>query len=359
MAKNKLIICKACDGQIAANAKSCPHCGAKNKKPFYKKAWFWVLVVVILFATAGGEESGPETQPSEAPASTVQAASTTPQTPVETEAPEGDVQTEYRVGDQLSSNGLSIVYMASGEYISDNPYDQPAEGNRYIFLRFAFENTSSSDRGVSLYDFECYADGYNAEMQYLGEDTLSATLSAGRSTWGNLYFEVPVDAQVIEIEYTENMFSDKKLVFLYEGDQDSGYILEANVTASENALAVGQVAESKQLKISYLNCYQDSSGNQYIVPKDGFRFITCEFEFENLSDADQFVSAYSFDCFADGISCESGYFRDDELSATLSSGRKARGTVTFEVPIDAQVIEVEYLSNFWTSNRVVFTANTQ
>jgi hypothetical protein len=31
------------------------------------------------------------------------------------------------------------------------------------------------------------------------------------------------------------------------------------------------------------------------------------------------------------------------------------GTVTFEVPINAEVIEVEFLSNYWTSNRVVFT----
>ena len=49
-------------------------------------------------------------------------------------------------------------------------------------------------------------------------------------------------------------------------------------------------------------------------------------------------------------------FRDDNLSATLSAGRKVKGTVTFEVPVDATVVEVEYLTNFWTSNRVVFDA---
>ena len=49
-------------------------------------------------------------------------------------------------------------------------------------------------------------------------------------------------------------------------------------------------------------------------------------------------------------------FRDDHLSATISAGRKVKGTVTFEVPVDATVVEVEYLTNFWTSNRVVFDA---
>ena len=49
-------------------------------------------------------------------------------------------------------------------------------------------------------------------------------------------------------------------------------------------------------------------------------------------------------------------FRDDNLSATISAGRKVKGTVTFEVPVDATVVEVEYLTSFWTSNRVVFDA---
>lgn len=56
MAKKKLINCKACDAEIAASAKTCPHCGAKNKKPIYKRAWFWILIVILLVAaTSGGE----------------------------------------------------------------------------------------------------------------------------------------------------------------------------------------------------------------------------------------------------------------------------------------------------------------
>lgn len=50
MAKgNKLIPCKHCGAEIAAKAKSCPHCGGKNKKPIFKKWWFW-LIMLILFA---------------------------------------------------------------------------------------------------------------------------------------------------------------------------------------------------------------------------------------------------------------------------------------------------------------------
>lgn len=354
MAKKNLVPCKACGAQIAANAKSCPHCGAKNKKPFYKKAGFWILVVIILLAVIGS--SGKKDAPSTAQATAVSQPQGAPTAETKSDAPAAQ-KTEYHVGDSLESGDVRITYMSSGEYTSSNQFMQPADGNHFIYLQLAFENVSEkNDTNVSAYNFECYADGYSAQMKYFGEEELSATLSAGRSTSGFLYFEVPKDAQEIEIEYTENMFLDKKITFLYEGEKDSGYELQTKNTATEGALEVGQTAESKQLKITYLSCYEDQSGNTFIVPKDGFRYVTCEFEFENLANSDQSISVFSFDCYADGVNCDAVFFRDDNISATLSSGRKAKGTATFEVPVSASVVEVEYLSNFWTSNRVVFNA---
>lgn len=45
--KPKMVICRSCNTSIAKNAKICPSCGAKNKKPFYKKWWFILLIVII------------------------------------------------------------------------------------------------------------------------------------------------------------------------------------------------------------------------------------------------------------------------------------------------------------------------
>jgi len=44
----KLINCKTCSNEIASKAKTCPHCGAKNKKPFYAKWWVWLIAVIVL-----------------------------------------------------------------------------------------------------------------------------------------------------------------------------------------------------------------------------------------------------------------------------------------------------------------------
>lgn len=48
-ATNKnLKICRACGKEMAKNAKACPHCGAKNKKPIFLRGWFIVVVVALV-----------------------------------------------------------------------------------------------------------------------------------------------------------------------------------------------------------------------------------------------------------------------------------------------------------------------
>lgn len=56
---SKMMKCKSCSKEIASSAKSCPGCGAKNKKPFYKRGWFIVIVFFIIVAalSGGGNDS--------------------------------------------------------------------------------------------------------------------------------------------------------------------------------------------------------------------------------------------------------------------------------------------------------------
>lgn len=58
MAKNpKMVICRNCKNPMSENAKICPSCGVKNSKPLYKKAWFIILVIIVvigMIASIGG-----------------------------------------------------------------------------------------------------------------------------------------------------------------------------------------------------------------------------------------------------------------------------------------------------------------
>ncbi len=57
----KMSTCKTCGKEIASSAKICPSCGAKNKKPFYTRWWFWLLIVIIALGAIGRGNEGSST----------------------------------------------------------------------------------------------------------------------------------------------------------------------------------------------------------------------------------------------------------------------------------------------------------
>lgn len=57
---SKMIKCKTCGVDIAKSAKSCPGCGAKNKKPFYTRWWFILIAIFIIIGALGGNKGSNE-----------------------------------------------------------------------------------------------------------------------------------------------------------------------------------------------------------------------------------------------------------------------------------------------------------
>ena len=338
----------------------------------------WMAICLILVAAAaffllalGSSSDSSETKEAEGSAQSTETkpdadtedtdADTKAPTETETEpaAPEGDLSAIH-VGDSVTASGLRLVYVASGVYESDNEFIQPKEGYQYIFMKIYAENVSDTTQHFSSMDFNCYADGYAMDTDYVTlDEDIAASLSPGRHTMGRVFFQVPVDAEQIEAEYELNYFTEKKAVFLYEGEQDSGFEAPADTEGSPDACHVGESVEAGKLTIDFLACYWDKSDNQFIQPKDGYRYVTLEFEVTNHDKSDTSVSYFSFDCYADGAACSGTYFRDDNLSATVSPGRKAKGTVTFEVPAEAQSIEVEYDASLWISHPVIFACEPE
>lgn len=52
--KTKMTVCSNCKTEMPANAKVCPSCGAKNRKPFYRKWWVILLAVIAVIAVISG-----------------------------------------------------------------------------------------------------------------------------------------------------------------------------------------------------------------------------------------------------------------------------------------------------------------
>ena len=141
--------------------------------------------------------------------------------------------------------------------------------------------------------------------------------------------------------------------------QDASTVQQQESSSAEehsNIFYPGEIAETKDLRITFLSTGVYVSDNQFLQPKDGYEYREFEFIFENLSESDAYVSTMmDWECYADDIKVDQFYNMDDNgLDATLSKGRKAQGKVYFEVPVDAEKVELEYDINFWLSDKIIF-----
>lgn len=125
----------------------------------------------------------------------------------------------------------------------------------------------------------------------------------------------------------------------------------------KKVFVVGDIVETSDLKITFVSGKKYKSKNEYTKPKKGNDFYKMEFEFENKSDSDKTLSTVmDWTCYADSYKVDQAYTGDDSngLDATLSSGKKAKGSIYFEVPKDAKEITLEYSPSFWSNDKVVF-----
>lgn len=144
-----------------------------------------------------------------------------------------------------------------------------------------------------------------------------------------------------------------------ENQTSSGATSEAASEASteDNTFHVGDVLETKKVKLSYISCGEYTDDNMFVEPGEGKKFVYFEFEFENASDADITVGSYDFKCYADGYSTTQSLVTADNAMTsitTLSPGRKVSGIIVFEVAEDVSEIEIEYETSYWTQKKAIF-----
>lgn len=198
-------LCKHCQMEIPKKAKICPNC---KKKQGGKLKWIIIAiaVIVIIGAIAGGGNDEPDVK------KTGEVGQETKKENTEQEEPSN----VFNVGDIVETDNLKITFVSAGQYQEENEFLQPKDGYEYWKFEFKFENVSDSDQSVSsMMDWECYADNSKVDQAWIGDDNgLDATLSSGRTTQGAIFFEVPTDAEKIELEYDINFWQSDKIVFV-------------------------------------------------------------------------------------------------------------------------------------------------
>ncbi|MCM1261401.1 MAG: DUF4352 domain-containing protein [Butyrivibrio sp.] len=135
------------------------------------------------------------------------------------EEDKGEQKDKYYVGDTWENKTIRVYYMDCYEFTDYNKYNAPADGNKIICAEFEFENIGNSDTSVMYTDFHGYADGYEVEQSYAPDGTgldFTVKMSAGRKGTGKIAFEVPEDAQEIEIEFSPNFWTSENIIFVYD-----------------------------------------------------------------------------------------------------------------------------------------------
>ena len=122
----------------------------------------------------------------------------------------------------------------------------------------------------------------------------------------------------------------------------------------KTSFRVNETFENSYEKITMTELNTDFKGySDYNKPTAGKKYIMVKFEVEAIKQDDDelYVSSASFNAFADGVAVDQKYYMSDkynDISATLTYGKKAIGYIFYEVPVNAQKITIDYNANFWT-----------
>lgn len=132
---------------------------------------------------------------------------------------------------------------------------------------------------------------------------------------------------------------------------------KVSTTEKNNVFKVGETLDAGGLKITMEKVEKYESDNQFLQPGSGNIYFRAYFSIKNESNADKTVGSMDFDCYADGVACDSKYFsEDDSLTSidTISSNRSIKGYVYYEIPESSQEIEIEYETSWWKSEKAIF-----
>ena len=181
----------------------------KSEKPFYKKAWFWIVIVVII--AIGSQYKQPE-KVGENKNSGSNGSSQTQNSDSKKEE-----KTEFNVGDIIAFDGKELtVEKVERNWNSGNAYLKPKDGKEYVKVSVKIENKSETEMNYNVFEFKAEDSNgaaENADMQtYSLPDSLgSGDLVKGGKKSGSMIFEVPAGSS-LKLHYQPSFWSNKKVI---------------------------------------------------------------------------------------------------------------------------------------------------
>lgn len=196
--------CKKCGQEIRSSTKVCLKCG-KDQRIFIKRHPIICIVFVIIAILA--IFTGKDYRETDI---------------LETNTSNLDEKNLYNVGEVYENGFVNLQFVSINDRFKRyNQYAEIESQHKVIEYEFQFRNVSEIDRLISSDNFYCYADGKKCDMFHSVEDSsFSTILSAGKKINKKIYFEVPLQAKEIIIEFETKYGSGESVKFVAKSKEN-------------------------------------------------------------------------------------------------------------------------------------------
>ena len=182
---------------------------AKSEKPFYKKAWFWIIIVVIIVVGSRYE------QPEKVGENKNSGSNGSSQ--IQNKESKKEEKTEFKVGDIIAFDGKELtVEKVERNWKSEKTYIKPKDGKEYVKVSVKIENKSETEMNYNVFefkveDFNGAAERFDFQTYSLPDSLGSGNLVKGGKKSGSMIFEVPAGSS-LKLHYQPSFWSNKKVI---------------------------------------------------------------------------------------------------------------------------------------------------
>ncbi len=177
----------------------------KESKPWYKKWWVWLIIVIVLIGagSAAGNKDNTATN-----------SGSTSNSPDATKTEE---KTEFKVGETASFDNKTVtVTDVQRNYDTGNQFAQPESGKEFVIVTVNIINNSDKTLDYNTFEFKMQDSNgvqQNEAFSALTEGKLnSGSLAKGGKVTGKLAYEVPKDDAGLKLLYQNFSFFDNKAI---------------------------------------------------------------------------------------------------------------------------------------------------
>lgn len=120
---------------------------------------------------------------------------------------------------------------------------------------------------------------------------------------------------------------------------------------------IGDTAEAGGVAFT-VNSVKESSGSEFIKPKEGSIYYLIDTTVENKSNEAKNVSSLLMFKLVDSdgysYNVTIGPETKGQVDGEIAAGRKLRGELAFEIPKDAKGLELEIDPSLWSTGKIIF-----